>query len=71
MPFMDEEQIAQAKKMNLPIFICPNEDKGIIGLSDDDKVPCPCGRPNPTAPQGVQNVERRTGLHLVRFLKRG
>ena len=52
-------------------FICPNDGHVIIGgLPGDDKVLCPCGKPNPNIPKGMQRVEKRSHVHYKSGLER-
>lgn len=69
MIFLTPDQVAKARSYNYPIYVCPNENKPILGeLNGDDKVLCACGKGNPNAPEGVQRVERDTRVHLIQYL---
>ena len=69
--FLDEERVKKAKRMGIKVFRCPVTGGNIMeGCSGDDKVICACGKPNPSAPEGIQNVERRSHTHVVAYLQR-
>ena len=71
MMFLDNERVKMAKKMGIGVFKCPVTGGNIMESSrDDDKVLCSCGKPNPSAPEGIQEVERRTHTHVVAYLQR-
>jgi len=68
--FLDNKAIERARKLGYPIYVCPNTNESLMGLPDDDKVICSCSKPNSNAPQGVQDVEQRSRVHVVAYLKK-
>jgi hypothetical protein len=62
--------IERAKKLGYPVYICPNNGETLLGMHDDDKVTCSCGKSNPDAPEAIRNVEQRTHVHVISYLKK-
>ena len=68
--FLSETEVTKAFKLRCQIYICPNEQKPIVGVDNDDKVICSCGKPNPNAPESIQRIEKRSHTHVVKFLNK-
>lgn len=68
--FLNDAQLEIAKKYSHPVYLCPHEKKPIIGLINDDKVLCNCGKGNPNVTEAMQRIETKHGLHYVSYLTR-